>query len=489
MGCEMRPVCPAFADFLLDSCLELGQHPDMNPYRLIQHTLLLCLLTAWSGAFPLSAAQTRSTTYESAGAIMEGFVALPELQEGEYRPGILLIHDWTGLQDYAKDRARQIANELGYVCFAADVYGKGVRPENPQECGVQAGIYRGDRTLFRQRLNDALAELRKLPGCHPDHIAAIGYCFGGTGVIELARSGAPVLGVVSFHGGLDSPKPEDGQHIQGKVLVLHGADDPFVSEKNLTAFVAEMNRWNVDWQMVSYGGAVHSFTKKEAGDNKESGAAYNADADRRSWRHMKQFFTEIFPHAQKGWSSLFDGRSLTGWVQKNGTATYEVQDGVILGTTSEGSPNSFLCTTRDYRDFELLFEVKVDDSLNSGVQIRSRSLGTFNDGRVHGPQVEIATNGDAGWVYGEALGTGWLSADRSDENARAAFKKGEWNKYRVRAVGNHIRTWINGIPVADLQGDENSFKEGFIGLQVHGIQKGTGPYEVRWRNIYLKSLE
>lgn len=203
---------------------------------------------------------------------------------------------------------------------------------------------------------------------------------------------------------------------------------------------------------------------------------------------MKQFFTEIFPHAQKGWSSLFDGRSLTGWVQKNGTATYEVQDGVILGTTSEGSPNSFLCTTRDYRDFELLFEVKVDDSLNSGVQIRSRSLGTFNDGRVHGPQVEIATNGDAGWVYGEALGTGWLSADRSDENARAAFKKGEWNKYRVRAVGSHIRTWINGIPVADLQGDENSFKEGFIGLQVHGIQKGTGPYEVRWRNIYLKSL-
>jgi len=460
----------------------------MNPYRLIQHTLLICLLAVWSGNTALKAAQTRSTTYESAGATMEGFVAVPDLNEGEYRPGILLIHDWTGLQAYAKDRARQIANELGYVCFAADVYGKGVRPENPQECGVQAGIYRGDRTLFRQRLNDALAELKKLPGCHPDQIAAIGYCFGGTGVIELARSGADVQGVVSFHGGLDSPKPEDGQNIKGKVLVLHGADDPFVSKENIAAFVAEMNQWKVDWQMVSYGGAVHSFTKKEAGDNKESGAAYNARADSRSWRHMKQFFTEIFPHAQKGWSSLFDGRSLTGWSQKNGTATYQIEDGVILGTTSEGSPNSFLCTTRDYRDFELLFEVKVDDELNSGVQIRSRSLDTFNNGRVHGPQVEIATNGNAGWVYGEALGTGWLSTDRTDEKARAAFNKGEWNKFRVRAVGNHIKTWINGIPVANLQGDENSFKEGFIALQVHGIRKGTGPYEVRWRNIYLKSL-
>ena len=460
----------------------------MIPYRLIQHTSLICLLTVWSGGTALKAAQTRSTTYESAGATMEGFVAVPDLNEGEYRPGILLIHDWTGLQDYAKDRARQIANELGYVCFAADVYGKGVRPENPQECGVQAGIYRGDRTLFRQRLNDALAELKKLPGCHPDQIAAIGYCFGGTGVIELARSGADVQGVVSFHGGLDSPKPEDGQHIKGKVLVLHGADDPFVSKENIAAFVAEMNQWKIDWQMVSYGGAVHSFTKKEAGDNKESGAAYNAKADRRSWRHMKQFFTEIFPHAQKGWSSLFDGRSLTGWTQKNGTASYQIEDGAILGTTSEGSPNSFLCTTRDYRDFELLFEVKVDDELNSGVQIRSRSLDTFNNGRVHGPQVEIATNGNAGWVYGEALGTGWLSTDRSDEKARAAFNKGEWNKFRVRAEGNHIKTWINGIPVADLQGNENSFKEGFIGLQVHGIRKGSGPYEVRWRNIYLKSL-
>jgi dienelactone hydrolase len=449
---------------------------------------LLSILFLASG-YSAQAAQTRSLSYTSAGQEMEGFVASPKLQEGEFRPGVLLIHDWTGLQGYAKQRAKRIANELGYVCFAADVYGKGVRPENPKECGVQAGIYRGDRTLFRQRLNDALAQLRSLPGCQPDQILAIGYCFGGTGVIELARSGADVLGVVSFHGGLDSPKPADGENIRSKILVLHGADDPFVSKENIEAFVKEMNQWNVDWQMVSYGGAVHSFTKKEAGDNKASGAAYHPEADRRSWKHMKQFFAEVLPNGKKGWSSLFDGKTLTGWSQKNGTATYTVENGVVLGVTSEGSPNSFLCTTRDYRDFELMFEVKVDDALNSGVQIRSRSLDTFKNGRVHGPQVEISTNGNAGWVYGEALGGGWLSQDRSNEKARGAFQKGEWNKYRVRAQGDLIQTWINGIPVANLVGDEDSFKEGFIGLQVHGVKRGTGPFEVRWRNIYLKSLD
>lgn len=210
-------------------------------------------------------AQTRTLTYSSSGKEMEGYVASPELPEGEFRPGVLLIHDWTGLQDDARQRAKRIADELGYICFAADVYGKGVRPENPEECGVQAGIYRDDRTLFRQRLNDALSQLRAIPGCQPDQILAIGYCFGGTGVIELARSGADVLGVVSFHGGLDSPNPADGENIRSKVLVLHGADDPFVSKENIEAFVNEMNQWNIDWQMVSYGGGGALVHQKGSG--------------------------------------------------------------------------------------------------------------------------------------------------------------------------------------------------------------------------------
>jgi hypothetical protein len=189
-----------------------------------------------------------------------------------------------------------------------------------------------------------------------------------------------------------------------------------------------------------------------------------------------------------GFVCLFDGQTLNGWVQRNGTATYRVEEGTIVGKTNEGSPNSFLCTEKDYTDFELTFEVKVDDQLNSGVQIRSQSKEEFNKGRVHGPQVEIATNGTAGYIYGEALNTGWLSEDRSNPAANAAFKNGEWNKYRVLAVGKSIKTWVNDVPVADLVDEKSGMSCGFIGLQVHGIARGTGPYEVRWRNIRLKNL-
>jgi hypothetical protein len=175
-------------------------------------------------------------------------------------------------------------------------------------------------------------------------------------------------------------------------------------------------------------------------------------------------------------------------MQKNGTASYRVEDGTIVGQTTEGSPNSFLCYEKEYGDFELQFEVKVDDQLNSGVQIRSASKDEYRNGRVHGPQVEIATNKTAGYVYGEALDTGWLSEDRSDSQAKAAFKRGEWNKYRVRAEGKSIKTWVNGVPVADLTDEKSGMSSGLIGLQVHGIQKGTGPYEVRWRNIRIKDL-
>ena len=189
-----------------------------------------------------------------------------------------------------------------------------------------------------------------------------------------------------------------------------------------------------------------------------------------------------------GWVALFDGKTLEGWTQKNGTAKYRVEDGCVVGTTNEGSPNSFLCTDKNYSDFELTFEVKVDDQLNSGVQIRSASNPEKDKGRVHGPQVEIATNGTAGFIYGEALGTGWLSKDREDPAAKAAFKKGEWNKYRVKCVGTSIKTWVNDVPVADLIDEESKMSSGFLSLQVHGIKKGTGPFEVRWRNIMLKDL-
>jgi len=192
--------------------------------------------------------------------------------------------------------------------------------------------------------------------------------------------------------------------------------------------------------------------------------------------------------ADDGWVDLFDGKTLDGWHQCNGTATFVVEDGTVLGTTAEGSPNSFLCTKKLYSDFELKFEVKVDDALNSGVQIRSKCHGGVPSGRVHGPQVEIATNGTAGFVYGEALSTGWLSQDRGDPEAKAAFKRGEWNSYHVVANGDSIKTTVNGVPVADLVDKKSGHTEGFIGLQVHGIGKNAGPYQVRWRNIQLKDL-
>ena len=193
------------------------------------------------------------------------------------------------------------------------------------------------------------------------------------------------------------------------------------------------------------------------------------------------------PNASAGgdWQSLFNGKDLTGWTQKNGTATYRIEENCVLGRTSEGSPNSFMCTEKDYGDFELTFEVKVDDALNSGVQIRSRSTEEFNKGRVHGPQVEIETGGTAGYVYSEGTGRGWISAKQTPT---AAFKKGQWNQYAIRAVGNRIQTWVNGQKIEDLTDDE-SFKSGFIGLQVHGIPKDQGPFEVRWREIKLRSIK
>src|SRR5438552_11685480 len=152
-------------------------------------------------------------------------------------------------------RARMLA-EMGYVAFACDIYGKGVRPASMQEAGAQAGKYKGDRALLRQRVRAGFDTLLKQEGVDAKHVAAVGYCFGGTTVLELARSGADVNGVVSFHGGLDSPTPEDAQHIKGRVLALTGGDDPNVPPAQVAAFEDEMRKARVDWQRVSYGGAV-----------------------------------------------------------------------------------------------------------------------------------------------------------------------------------------------------------------------------------------
>ncbi len=188
----------------------------------------------------------------------------------------------------------------------------------------------------------------------------------------------------------------------------------------------------------------------------------------------------------QGWVSLFNAKDLSGWSQKNGTAKYTVEDGAVVGRTEEGSPNSFMCSEKEYSDFELTFEVKVDDALNSGVQIRSKSIADKDNGRVHGPQVEIeASPGEAGYVYGEATGRGWLSHNQPQTNA---MKNGQWNRFVIRAVGPRIQTWINDQMIEDIY-DPESYLSGFIGLQVHGIAKGTGPFEVRWRDIRIHEVK
>ena len=201
------------------------------------------------------------------------------------------------------------------------------------------------------------------------------------------------------------------------------------------------------------------------------------------------------------WVDLFDGKTLDGWQHHNGQAIYQVVDGAIVGQTAEGSVNTFLCTRKDYGDFELEFEVKVDPRLNSGVMIRSRQKQTADGkgwngsfGRVYGPQVEIEGSGDkgaeAGYVYGEATGRGWLTPeDRLIPHKRV--KDGEWNKFRIVAKGPRIQTWINGEQVEDITDEEiyRTHPSGFIGLQVHRIPADKGPYEVAWRNLRIRELD
>lgn len=206
-------------------------------------------------------------------------------------------------------------------------------------------------------------------------------------------------------------------------------------------------------------------------------------------------------HADEdGWVPLFDGKSIEEWSVKSGFATYRVEDGVIVGKTADGSKNSFLCSPKEYGDFELEFEVMVDDGLNSGVQIRSSLKDADKEnsygGRLNGPQVEIESGpGQAGWIYGEATGLGWLSPEPQSEdkavNTHDHFKNGEWNKYRVVAKGPRIQTWINGNMIADLTHEEiyKTYPKGLIGLQVHGIKKDSGPFEVRWKNLRIKELK
>lgn len=230
--------------------------------------------------------------YKDGDTVLEGYLAVDDAAKGK-RPGILVVHAWMGIDDNVKKHTDLLA-QLGYVALAADIYGKGVRPKDKDEAGKLAGKYKGDRTLLRQRVTAGLTELTKQTNVDVAKTAAVGYCFGGTTVLELARSGAQIAGVVTVHGGLDSPTPADGKNIKAKVLVLHGAADPYSKPADVAAFQKELTDAKVDWQFDQFGGAVHCFTDPTAGSDAAQGCAYDAAADKRSWTAMKAFFDELF---------------------------------------------------------------------------------------------------------------------------------------------------------------------------------------------------
>jgi dienelactone hydrolase len=237
------------------------------------------------------------TEYQQAGTTLNGWLVYDNAVQTP-RPGILIFPEWWGITDYPKNRAEQLAR-LGYVAFVADMYGGGKMTDDPAEAGKLAGAVKNDLDTLRSRAQAAMDTLAKDPHVDGAHIAAIGYCFGGTVALELARSGANLAGVVAFHAGLGTSRPDDAKNIKGKILVCTGGDDASVPPAQVAAFEDEMRKGNVDWQVISYGGAHHAFTNPAADQHHLPNIAYNADADKRSFQAMTNFFGEIFPGGLK----------------------------------------------------------------------------------------------------------------------------------------------------------------------------------------------
>jgi dienelactone hydrolase len=245
-------------------------------------------------ASPAGAAMvTQAVPYEIDGKAFEGTLVYDDSVKTP-RPGLLMVPNWMGVTTAAADQAKGIAGQR-YVIFIADMYGKGVRPGNPEEARAAATVVRSDRPLMRKRAQIGVETLKAQGAKVPLDLAslgAIGFCFGGGSVLELARSGAPLKGFVSFHGNLDTPNPADARNIRAPVLVLHGADDPAVPKTQVDAFTAEMTAAKADWQLVSYGGAVHSFTDPDA--NVPGRNEYNPKVAARAYQAMNDLFDEVF---------------------------------------------------------------------------------------------------------------------------------------------------------------------------------------------------
>ena len=261
------------------------------------HGLLLLGITAFMGVLAEGPAwadlRAEKVDYKTGDTTLEGYLAYDDSFPGK-RPGIIVVHEWWGVTGYPKSVAEKLA-KLGYVAFAVDMYGKGKVTSDRKDAAEWSGQIKGDYKLLQKRFEAGLNVLKENKKVDPEKIAAIGYCFGGTVVLEAARLGEDLAGVVSFHGGLGSSVPEKMWNVKAKLLVCQGADDPVAPPQAVEAFQKEMDDAGADWQFITYSGTVHSFTNPAAGNDPSKGSAYNARSAKRAWAAMEQFFKELFP--------------------------------------------------------------------------------------------------------------------------------------------------------------------------------------------------
>jgi dienelactone hydrolase len=261
--------------------------------RIMKHVTWGTLFAFAASFAAVAQVKTETVEYNVGGVLMEGYLAYDATLKGR-QPAVIIVHEWWGINDYIRKRAEQVAG-LGYVAFAADMYGKGNRATTAQEAGaLSSALLGGDRKVARERIRGALDTLLKNELVDPKRVAVMGYCFGGTVALECARGGAEIAAAASFHGGLGTPNPAEAKNIRARIIAFHGADDTFVPPAQVAAFEEEMRKGGVDWQLVSFGDAVHSFTNPASGNDKTRGAAYNEKADRRSWEYLKVFLKEAF---------------------------------------------------------------------------------------------------------------------------------------------------------------------------------------------------
>jgi dienelactone hydrolase len=279
--------------------IENGGDPNQNPLQtegafmqMPQGSFIVPLILAALAARACGEIRTQVIEYRDGAAVLEGFMAYDDATE-EIRPAVLIAPEWWGLTDYPKHRAEQLAR-MGYVAFAIDMFGNGKITDDPSEAGKWTGPFYSDRKFCRQRAQAGLDTLLAQKYVDKSRVAAIGYCFGGMVALELARSGAPLAGVITFHGDVRRADDEGPDDIKAKILVCHGGDDPLVPAKALQDFQDEMKEAKADYQINLYSGAKHAFTNPAADSHHIDGIAYNEQADKRSWMALNDFFSEIF---------------------------------------------------------------------------------------------------------------------------------------------------------------------------------------------------